>query len=124
MSEMVVYKIRHKSSGLFSKGGKMAPASWSAKGKNWNEIHHVHGHIRNNMRYYEGIGDEAEVIKLITRVDTQLSLPIVVEEVKRGDEEREVAREKGQKKRRLVDLKTECDRLTKEISNMEAPDEK
>jgi hypothetical protein len=44
---MFIYKIRHKKTGLYSKGGY--DPQWSNKGKTWNHIGHIKLHLREIM---------------------------------------------------------------------------
>jgi hypothetical protein len=46
---MKIYKIRHKVTGLFSKGG-ISPF-WSKKGKTWNTFGHLKRHLRAVFEY-------------------------------------------------------------------------
>lgn len=49
---MNLYKIRHKVTGLFSKGGETP--SWSKKGKTWSSLGHLKRHISGvvDSRYH------------------------------------------------------------------------
>lgn len=40
---MIIYKIRHKETGLYSAGGQTP--RWTSKGKTWNSIAHLHSHL-------------------------------------------------------------------------------
>jgi hypothetical protein len=48
---MKIYKIRHKITGLFSRGGETP--YWSKKGKTWNSFGHLKAHLRavSDYRY-------------------------------------------------------------------------
>ena len=53
---MIVYKIRHKKTGLFSRGGEDASrcqSCWDKKGKTWSGL----GPLRNHMNQF--IGEKA-----------------------------------------------------------------
>jgi hypothetical protein len=43
--DMVMFKIRHKKTGLFSKGGSNARDIWTKGGKTWSNIGHVKSHL-------------------------------------------------------------------------------
>lgn len=63
---MTVYKIRHKETGLYSKGG-IYGIQWSKIGKTWSHIGHVKSHLRQIARY--GLDEQMknwEVIELVT----------------------------------------------------------
>jgi hypothetical protein len=59
-----VFKIRSKTTGLYSDGG--TPVLWSNKGKTWNQINHLKAHFKiltkrnKNMPDYEN----AEIVEL------------------------------------------------------------
>lgn len=42
---MVIYKIRHKKTGLYRLAGGGCPGSWSKTGKAWGSIAQVKGHM-------------------------------------------------------------------------------
>ena len=63
---MTVYKIRHKETGLYSRGG-IYGAQWSKTGKTWSHIGHVKSHLRQAVRY--GLSEQIkkwEVLELVT----------------------------------------------------------
>jgi hypothetical protein len=46
---MKIFKIKHKETGLYSKGGQWP--TWSKKGKTWNSLGHLKTHIQNVMDF-------------------------------------------------------------------------
>ncbi|MNW61765.1 hypothetical protein D3C74_398520 [compost metagenome] len=68
LNEIVVYKIRNKTTGLFSRGGTNINNLWSKKGKSWSNIGHLKNHlIQLNCynRKVESPYKDAEIIKVI-----------------------------------------------------------
>lgn len=63
---MTVYKIRHKETGLYSRGG-IYGMQWSKTGKTWSHIARVKSHLRQAIRHglSEQIGNW-EIIELVT----------------------------------------------------------
>lgn len=63
---MTVYKIRHKETGLYSRGGVYG-IQWSKTGKTWFYMAHVKSHLRQVIRYglSEQIGNW-EIVELAT----------------------------------------------------------
>lgn len=66
--DMVMFKIRHKETGLFSKGGSNSRDIWTKGGKTWSNIGHVKSHLNafitngnmdSDYPYYD-----AEIIKV------------------------------------------------------------
>lgn len=76
MSEIVVYKIRSKTTGLYSTGG--GNPSFTKKGKTWNQPGHVSTHIAglhpDGKRVYAD--NQAEVVKCIIREEDVETTPV------------------------------------------------
>ena len=142
---MEVYKIRRKSDGLFSQGGTMSSIycasgglrldpnrvrmdrgklikcsnRWSDKGKNWNALHHLKAHIRQNIAYYIAFGDDIEVVKS-ELVETEVLLMVgVCDEVVNRKQTQNKEREKSHKKLRLEQLKSEQIKIESELEELE-----
>ena len=65
---MEIWKIRQKSTRLFSIGGEItrngASRAWSEKGKNWNRLNHLKNHLNINARFYRKHQDDIEIVKM------------------------------------------------------------
>ena len=76
MPEIVVYKIRSKTTGMYSTGGQSP--RWSAKGKTWNQPGHISTHIAGlyttGKRTYAD--NQAEVVKCIIREEDVETIPV------------------------------------------------
>jgi hypothetical protein len=46
-NNLVAYKIRHKFTGLYSKGGEDDSKIWTKKGKTWSQLSHIKSHLSN-----------------------------------------------------------------------------
>lgn len=50
LKKQQIYKIRHKETGLYSRGGLATGNDlWSTVGKTWTNIGHVKNHLRHHM---------------------------------------------------------------------------
>jgi hypothetical protein len=63
--ENVFYKIRHKKTGLYSKGGAYVNAEgtnsfWTKTGKTWDSIGKLRSHITSHMNKYYGSTDMSD----------------------------------------------------------------
>jgi hypothetical protein len=68
MKMEIVYKIRHKETGLFHKGGMIRGdfnrrSNWSPTGKKWSKLGHVKLHINQSLKEYEKHEDEFEIVE-------------------------------------------------------------
>ena len=99
---MKLYKIRHKETGLYSKGGSYP--SWSKKGKTWSTLGHLKRHIAcvvdcryhkmNDMVNWEIL--EIDVSETLTPIGT--AQDIALEKVKKNlEQQQRWAREKAEK---------------------------
>ena len=62
MTEQTFYKIRHKKTGLYSKGGVYVNAEgtnmfWNKSGKTWDKLGTLRAHITSHMGKYSGSTD-------------------------------------------------------------------
>jgi len=62
--KVAMWKIRDKTTGLFSPGGGMSYANFTKKGKTWSEKRHVMSHISNNQKYYRKRSDNLEIVMM------------------------------------------------------------
>ena len=65
MSETTFYKIRHKKTGLFSKGGESVTANgigmyWNKSGKTWDTLGKLRAHITSHLNKYSGATDMSD----------------------------------------------------------------
>ncbi|WP_049739156.1 hypothetical protein [Brevibacillus reuszeri] len=70
-----VYKIKHKETGLFSRGGTDPRNLWTKEGKSWSNI----GHLKNHLNQYIGMNqrsllknnsyENAEIVKVEVNYD-------------------------------------------------------
>jgi hypothetical protein len=63
--ETVFYKIRHKKTGLYSKGGAYVNAEgnnifWTKTGKTWDTIGKLRSHITSHLNKYYGATDMSD----------------------------------------------------------------
>ena len=78
-----IWKIRQKSTGLFSRGGTLRhpyddSRAWSKKGKSWKQINHLRSHLNLAASFYRQQQDDIEVVKLVMVVDDSHSIRHVV----------------------------------------------
>lgn len=92
-----IYKIRHKKTGLFSRGGSYGHGVWSKTGKSWGNI----GHVKNHLNQYISKGvkthdypyDDAEIIEIeldydkCYKEDVNSLFGVVVKSKKEAEEE-------------------------------------
>lgn len=99
---MKVYKIRHKITGLYSKGG--SSPMWSKKGKTWSGLGPLKLHIAGvvDSRYYH-MSDmvnweiiEIEVSETLTPIGTAAEIALEREK-KNKDKEQQWARERAER---------------------------
>lgn len=99
---MKLYKIRHKVTGLYSKGG--ASPYWSKKGKTWSSIGHLKRHIAGvvDSRYHK-MSDmvnweilEIEVSETLTPIGTAMDIALEREK-KNKEKEQQWARERAER---------------------------
>lgn len=73
-----VYKIRHKETGLFSRGGTDARNIWTKEGKSWSNIGHLKNHLNQYISYSNYSGktltnnnpyEYAEIVKVEINYD-------------------------------------------------------
>ena len=62
MTEQTFFKIRHKKTGLYSKGGAYVNAEgnnsfWNKAGKTWDTLGKLRAHITSHMNKYYGATD-------------------------------------------------------------------
>lgn len=63
-----MYKIRNKTTGLFSTGG--AYPRWTKRGKVWTATHHIRSHLKSNAEYKKNFYADAEVVSYLVIVDS------------------------------------------------------
>lgn len=119
MTDIVVFKIRSKTTGLFSTGGSYP--RWSKKGKTWNMRGHVSSHLSGlcgtgRMVYRQA---DAEVVECVIREENIGTVPVSewLADVERRKAEKESSRqaasEDHQRQQRLAEYK----RLQKEFGD-------
>jgi hypothetical protein len=65
MSEQTFFKIRHKVTGMYSKGGTYANAEgtnshWNKSGKTWDTLGKLRAHLTSHMNRYYGATDMSD----------------------------------------------------------------
>lgn len=65
MSEQTFFKIRHKKTGMYSKGGAYVNAEgtnsfWNKNGKTWDTLGKLRAHITSHMNRYYGATDMSD----------------------------------------------------------------
>lgn len=65
VSEQTFYKIRHKKTGMYSKGGTYVNAEgtnsfWNKSGKTWDTLGKLRTHITSHMNRYYGATDMSD----------------------------------------------------------------
>ena len=117
-----MFKIKHIASGQYvKKGGRGYDAmELSDKGKTWNSIGALKGHIRCNQTHYSKYGSDYQVVELkVTEADACKFSEIlkVMDDAKMTKEEkRKKSRERGILRRK----KAERAKLDKEIKEIES----
>lgn len=70
-----VFKIRHKETGLFSRGGTDSKNIWTKEGKSWSNIGHLKNHLNqyinvmNRSVFKDNPYENAEIVKVETNYD-------------------------------------------------------
>lgn len=84
----IIYKIRHKDTGLFSRGGTSLNSLWNEKGKAWTNIGHLKNHFIQLSRYNRDKDNpykNAEIIEISIDYDScpKMDAAIVFEEIEK-----------------------------------------
>jgi hypothetical protein len=109
-----IYKIRDKSTGLFSKGGTSTYNLWTKEGKSWSNIGHIKNHI--NQFLNKGVKskhypyDNAEIVEIEVNYDECFKTDVehltkkLIENKKEAEEEynQRMKRWKEEKERELL----------------------
>lgn len=117
MTDIIVFKIRSKTTGLYSTGGQSP--GWSKKGKTWNQRGHVTTHLsglyRTGRETYRD--NQAEVVECVIREEnigvTPVSEWIAAADQRKADKEtaRKLASDERMRQQRFA----EYQRLQKEF---------
>ncbi|KAF6630630.1 hypothetical protein H6F38_14480 [Paenibacillus sp. EKM208P] len=77
MNEVIhkVYKIRHKETGLFSKGGTHIYGIWTKEGKSWSNIGHLKNHL-NQFVGYDNPYTDAEIVEVVINYDMCIKMDV------------------------------------------------
>ena len=117
MTEIILFKIRDKETGLYSKGG-MYPM-WSKTGKVWKRQGHLSSHFSQLSANARDFYKNAEVIKIVVTEAEIESIP--VSEYVLAAKERADAREAKQQllieKWRVKNAQREIERLQKIVNS-------
>ena len=121
MPQEKIYKIINLETELFSSGGSMgySRGRWSKKGKKWNELHHVHRHIANNINYYKKLGDRVQIVEYVTVANCHYKMDEVLLELEAKQIAKETARKESYARSELSSMKREKTRLETKIKKME-----
>lgn len=117
MTDITVFKIRSKTTGLFSTGGQSP--GWSKKGKTWNMRGHISTHLVG--LYTTGRAEyrkhDAEVIECIIREENVATVPVSewIADVERRKADKENARKNAAEDRQRQQRYAEYQRLQKEF---------
>lgn len=110
-----IYKIRDKSTGLFSKGGTSTYSIWSKDGKSWSNIGHVKNHlnqfIRSGSVSHDYPYDNAEIVEVEVnydecfKTDVESLMTKIVKSKKEAEEEYDARMKawKEEKERKLLE---------------------
>lgn len=117
MNEIIVFKIRSKTTGLFSTGG--GTPGWSKKGKTWNMRGHVSSHLAGLYSGGKKIYDvhQAEVVECVIREENVGVVPVSewLADVERRKADKENARKNAAEDRQRQQRYAEYQRLQKEF---------
>ena len=117
MTDITVFKIRSKTTGLFSTGGQSP--GWSKKGKTWNMRGHISTHLsglyRTGRETYTN--HQAEVVECIIREENVATVPVSewIADVERRKADKETARKNATEDRLRQQRYAEYQRLQKEF---------
>lgn len=117
MSEITVFKIRSKTTGMFSTGGHNP--GWSKKGKMWNMRGHVSNHLsglyRTGRETYRD--NDAEVIECVIREENVDAIPVSewLAAVEQYKADKETARKQAHADRERARRLAEYQKLQKEF---------
>lgn len=117
MSEITVFKIRSKTTGMFSTGGQSP--GWSKKGKTWNMRGHVSTHLsglyRTGRETYRA--NDAEVVECVIREENVATVPVAewIADVERRKADKETARANASAERQRQQRYAEYQRLQREF---------
>ncbi len=117
MTDITVFKIRSKTTGMFSTGGNYP--KWTKKGKTWNMRGHVSSHLSGlyagGKRTYAD--NQAEVVECIIREENVAVVPVSewIADVERRKADKENARKNAAEDRQRQQRYAEYQRLQKEF---------
>jgi hypothetical protein len=120
-SKMEIWKIRQKSTGLFSVGGDVVRngvnGAWSEKGKNWNRLNHLKSHLNINATFYRRNQNDIEIVKMILTVSEKDTIPMktLLDDREKRHKKKEEIREQSRRERRLAELEREQQKLKDEL---------
>ena len=120
-----IWKIRQKSSGLFSRGGTLRhpyddSRAWSKKGKSWKQINHLRSHLNLAASFYRQQQADIEVVKLVMIIDEKNVIPMqqFLDERDERHQERNNEREQRRREFRLAEIESEQKRLKRELKDL------
>ena len=116
----ITYKIRQKSTGLFSSGGMFV--KWTKKGKSWRAKNHLSCHINQSASFYRSKlkMDDIEVVEIVTEV-VEVNIKEGNEVIANVLEERNRKQDLKIKKRNIArkqELESEIARLSRELNKV------
>lgn len=117
MTDITVFKIRSKTTGMFSTGGQSP--GWSKKGKTWNQRGHVSTHLsglyRTGRETYRD--NQAEVVECVIREENVGVTPVSewISAVEQRKADKELARKQAAEDRQRQQRYAEYQRLQKEF---------
>lgn len=117
MSEITVFKIRSKTTGMFSTGGQSP--GWSKKGKTWN----MRGHISTHLAGLDATGraeyrkHDAEVVECVIREENVATVSVAdwLADVECRKADKEAARKNAHDERMRAQRFAEYQKLQKEF---------
>jgi hypothetical protein len=123
---MEIWKIRQKSTGLFSVGGDVVRngvgGAWSEKGKNWNRLNHLKSHLNINARFYREHQDNIEIVKMILVASEKDTIPMktLLDDREKRHKEKEAKYEEHRREYRLAQIEREKQQLESELKNLKS----
>ena len=117
-----VWKIRQKSTRLFSVGGNLHRGfrAWSKKGKSWNQLNHLKNHLNLNVEFYRECQDDIEIVKLemvVSEKDT-ISMREMLDEREERYQQKQLNRAQRRRETRLIELEREQARIKHELEEL------
>lgn len=119
---MEIWKIRQKSTGLFSVGGDLRPGweCWAETGKNWSKLGHLKNHLNIAADFYRQHQDDIEVVKMVLVASEKDTIPMkkLLDDREKRHREKQIKIDAARKERRLAELEREKERITRELKEL------